>query len=723
MSGSRAKKQRQDQTDTTAAFARLSEIEADQWDDSYRHQQQRHTDWAEKERLLLVQPNDTKSAEYNNQISDGRLSTIVIERAARVMAQLPTGVVRVLTKKNRGLAKLYGLFLTRYIQPFDKLQFPHLTKLRITDLYSQVYGVMPVLYDLAVTEQYLGPSFWVLPIRSWFPQPYKLSIDDSDYNHIETRVSASWLESQKGVGSWNSAVIDYVLGQLKGKEGSSPANDNHNQQSVREQQNTSSTSGGTDKAASIRLVTRHENGSEGRWKTFLPDYDNIIARDAKSKDGHIPIVLKHHIPLIDDIYGLGAFERGKRLQYAMDSLVAMYMAGVQMSIFPPRIIQKDQIVASSLKYAPGATWIEKVKDAIRNYNVSPAGMETFQSTYGWLTASLLNQNGTTDTSITAKGSSDPSMGKTPEALKLQASRESAADAWDQAMMEQFIETLYERQLNLAADTPKPFTFHVFDAEIKEIRDSGLEDVMDIFETEKEAEITLSKKYLFKKTKFYIDGGTTLQEDQTTQHLAYKELVDAFVAAPQLIGILSAQGYKFSFGEVIKQYVITGGAKDPEKIISQVQPDTPTGDGEAAGPQAMMDALTGKPAPQPEAPDPTKDADHQLIMKLIDKLGPDAIRALAKSVGLPANTMLPVEAEMIEKLSRPSQFDEQGIKEDRIEIDPDSPYGAAKDPLSHVQSSKDPMVQNLLASITSTKPGAPMDAIPLPEGTPTATGVA
>lgn len=723
MSGSRAKQQRQDQLESTFGLPRMSAQELADFKTDYDAQQGYHGDWEEKEALLLTQTADQISKQFNSKITDGRLSTLVIESAARVMAQLPTGVVRALTKRNKGLAAIMSLFLTKYVQVRDKQQFDHLTKMRMADMYSKVYGVMPALYDLAITEDYLGPRSTILPIRSWYPQVGKYSVDDSDHNHVEVFRSAGKLEELIGKGSFNEEAIRWVLKKAKEDGGISPISADRNQTSITQQTREGGVSqdGGKGKAAKIRLVTRYENGKEGRWKTFCPDYENVIVRDIKSQDGHIPIVLKHHIPLIDSIYGLGAFERGKTIQYAMDSLVAMYMAGVQMSIFPPRIIKKGKVVLSSLEYAPGKTWIETdptyVRDAIRNYQVSPDGLATFQSTYGWLTGSLLNQNGATDTSQTVKSTSDPSAGKTPEALKQQQSRQSAADAWDRAMMESFIGTLYERMINMAPLTPKPFTFHIFDDEIKQIADSGMPDVMDIYDSGKEALITLPKDKIGGPIyRFYIDPGTTMQQDQAAEHEIYKGLLDSFVAAPQLIAAIQASGYQVNLGEIARQYVITGGAKDPEKLISKIEQQategTPMGLPAGAGGQPgapgaanIPQILSGEQPQAPEPPDPSKDPTHEFIKTHFPKLPASAQRAILTANGLPSDGLLPVEAEMVKALSSPSQFDEQGIKEDLalIEIDENSPFKAAKDPMAHLQGSQDPDVQAMFQAISSHLP--------------------
>ena len=58
----------------------------------------------EKESMLLGKNLDKLSTQRSSksQVNDQRLSTIIWERSARVMAQLPSGKIRALTMHNRG---------------------------------------------------------------------------------------------------------------------------------------------------------------------------------------------------------------------------------------------------------------------------------------------------------------------------------------------------------------------------------------------------------------------------------------------------------------------------------------------------------------------------------------------------------------------------------------------------------------------------------------------
>lgn len=536
--------------------------------------------WDDKESMLISKLNDSSSPNFKSRVTDSRLSTIVFDRAGRVMSQLPSGSVHALTKADLGKSALMNLVLNKYIQPNANAQFPHLTKMRMWDLYSLVYGVQPMLYDYSITDHYIGPDCWLVPIRNWFPQPGKLSVEDSDYQFIENMVSVSWLEDKQG-GSWNNENINFVITEAK-KGGKSKSQLEFRKRTVTERQREWNTPGGKGPAAQVRLVTKYEAGPNGHWITFCPDFDNKIIRDIANphKNGRIPIVLKHCFPLIDSIYGLGDFERGKTLQFAMDSLINLYLDGVKMSIFPPLMINTENVVASSIKYQPGGKWLVKAPDAVKHFEGNPQGMQTFNSTYQFLVGALQAQNGTTDTSVAKADEGDPTLGKTPQALAMMKERESARDSWDRYMMETSMQNLYERMINLVStNQEKPINLHIFDGEIKDLREAGLEDVMEVFDSGKAGKITITKNGGKGKNGKYglggceycyqIDIGSTMESDQTVEHQNLKELIEIYMKDPMLGYQLQQDGKKFNLGNTFERYVQTSGVPDADLIISDI----------------------------------------------------------------------------------------------------------------------------------------------------------
>lgn len=748
---------------------------------AYNAQTPLRTGWTEKENMLISKLGDSISVQFKTRVTDSRLATIVIERSARVMAQVPTGTVHALTKKDKGKSALMSLVLGKYIVPGDEADGDHLTKMRMVDMYSQVYGVQPVLYDITVTEDYLGPGTHLLPIRSWFPQPGKRTVDDSDYNYVETYVSASWLEGQKGRGSWDVNAIDEVLSRLKDEGGESKANRPQQDKSVVEVVRDYADDGGAGEAGQIRLITRYGNRKNGKWVTFVPRFDDIILRDCPNRDGHIPIVLKHHIPLIDSIYGLGAFERGKTLQYAMDSLNAMYLAGVAMHIFPPRIVNPEGVVVASLDYAPAATWEETVTGSIRNYEISPTALGTFQNTYSWLTGALLNQNGTTDTTSTAAGASDPTAGKTPQALALQKQREGAADNWDRFMMEAFLQRLYERMINLVPMVPKPFSFHIFDAEIKQIEEAGLKDVAEVFESGKAAEVTAGPQHFGKgiKYRYIIDPKSTKENDDAAEHVALDEILKTLGENPQLNYYLQSAGKQLDYAKLIERWVQTGGLTNGDEIVSDLPKPKMGKDGKPVQSpnlinpmlypskklservdilklplwaQVQMMPMLGVQVPDaiqqyaiqlatqnPEqaSKDPNAkveqavqpdDPNHEFLLKWFDQLSVPAQRKIAATIVGPEamQGILPAEAKMVQEMSSKGLSDSPAAGQEKIpEIDPGSGYTTNLDEAhAHLASTQDPATKALYDHImSSAKPGVPLEATPVAEPGAAPAGVA
>jgi hypothetical protein len=138
--------------------------------------------WDKVEQLFHNQLNDSASSKTKSQVFDPKLGSLLLERSYRVMAQLQTGKVIGISKNDIGDAKLKNLVLDRYVIPNANAQFDFLTKMRMMDLYSGIYGNMFSLTDWDVKPNgYMGPDVWLLNIRDVFPQVGAVSLEDSDY--------------------------------------------------------------------------------------------------------------------------------------------------------------------------------------------------------------------------------------------------------------------------------------------------------------------------------------------------------------------------------------------------------------------------------------------------------------------------------------------------------------------------------------------------------------
>jgi hypothetical protein len=532
--------------------------------------------WTEREALLLGVNQDKISSEVKSQVNTQDLQNLVLDGASRVMAQIPTGKVQAFTQDDAGKNVLMNLVLDKHVlENIHSAMWPWLIKFRVWDMYSRIYGAMPMLATWRVDKNYVGPDGYLLNPRSFRPQAGKVTIQECDYVFVDSWVSIAWL-GQRNKEIWQN--IPELIKEAKDKMNSKASASNEDL-TYTEQLQRDGFSGESGKYGQVLLRTQYE---KDRWITYAPEHD-IIIRNIKNQNGddEIPVVMKQCFPLMDRIYGLGEFERGKTLAYAINSLVNLYMDGVKMSIFPPLILNQNGIVASSIKYQPGAKWLEKQANAIRQLQLSPQGMQTFQSTYGFLKAALLNMGATTDTSVSKD--TDPGFGKTPSALQMQGAREGARDNWDRHMMETAISELFNRFVNMfPRSQEKPIKLDIFKKEIEKIQNLyPNENIVEVFNSGEAGRATIGTD-TFKENgdpinfRFYIDPGTTMKKDDAIENQTIGNLMALVLKNPMIIQALEMKGQTVDIGEMFKRYLITSGTQDWDKIIIQ-KTETPEGE--------------------------------------------------------------------------------------------------------------------------------------------------
>lgn len=542
-----------------------------------KHRDDPHCSWKEKEALLLGRNMESTTNTQKSQIFDPRLSTVVFERASRVMAQHATGKVQAIDDKNdKAKNIMMDLIMQKYIIPHADSQFDLLTKFRMLDLYSLVYGSQMALIDYRVDDDYIGPDMWLIPMRHYLPEPNSTTIQSANYGFVDAWVTRDWLESRPKSGDWKN--IDKILeevdaGNYKKSE----------YQSYSEELYQDNTYGGKGKYAMIHVRTRYERD---HWTTYCPDFSglqgNSIIRDVANKHGNneIPIVKKDAFPLIDRFYGLGDFERGKTIQYAINSLWNLFLDGQAMKLYPPVVYHPGSIVNHTMKYTPGAKWaLTTNQNAFvpKALNLNPGTENSFQSTFQVLVASLLNQAGTTDTSVTKQ--TDPGLGKTPAALEQIKARESARDNWDRFLMEQTV----ERSMNIMIDLlctkqEKPIDVELFKSDIDKITkmfpdQSG--EMMEVFESGQYGKMTVKNKDIKSKYRFSVDAGTTMKKDDAKEHQNLVEIMTTMLAVPGIAqqvpqGKVQIGTKVVDFGEMLERFIVTSGVQDYEKIVEDME---------------------------------------------------------------------------------------------------------------------------------------------------------
>lgn len=642
-------------SDDSVTENKLSDTLSEQYQAGWDNFSTIRASWDDKESMLIGTNRATLTGTTKSQVNDQRLSTIVIERAARVMAQLPSGKVQALTQKDTGKNTLMNLIVSKYIYPNARAQFDLLTKFRMWDVYSDVYGSMPLLVDYRIDDDYIGPDCYLTPIRNFIAQPGRISIQDSDHAFIDTWVSVAWLK-KRNPKFWKN--LDWIIKEAE-KGGTDRASQDSAKRSLVERNRYPNVGGGKGDSAMVCLSTRYERD---RWVTFAPDYadrdKSNIVRDIENPqhNNRIPIVMKHCFPLLDSIIGLGEFERGKTIQFAMNSLINLYLDGVKMSIFPPIMIDATGVVPSTIKFNPAAKWLVTKGNAIQPFPVNPQGMQTFQSTYSFLISSLLNMAGTTDTSVTAQ--TDPGMGKTPDAIKMLSARESARDNWDRFMMEKAIEETMDIMVDMVATKQeKPIEFNLFEDEIKQIKREnpdvlellGKKETYKAFDSKKAGKVSITSEDVGKtKYKYFIDSGTSMKQDDDKMNQTATMLLETVIKNPQLIDAMkqSATPRTVDIGELFEVIVNTSGLPNANKIVvdlaekGQGAPAQPQQPGMPQMPPELAQAMGGAQAgggnplmpqqPQPQQPaQPTtppselpnyKDAPEDIRRQMEEKAG-------------------------------------------------------------------------------------------------------
>lgn len=537
---------------------------------SFTNLEQKRILFDNMEMLFHGQLNDLESQEANSQVFDPKLATLTIERAYRVMAQMGVGKIRGISSNDSGDAKIKNLLLEKYVIPNATAQFDLLTKFRMVDLYSNIYGCFFVLVDMDVKANgYVGPDMWLLNIRDVFPQPGAVSIEDSDWIIVRTWKPLSFFEGLRGKPGYKN--ISTIISKLKSKAGSKQTRDTNNKSKREEEQYPDEVSSVTDDRSNgyFEVVTRFERD---RWVDVCVDAD-LEFRDQKNPhdDGSFPVVCKYSIPLLDDIMGMGDFERGASMQMFINANWNLYGDGVKMSITPPMLINKDNVASmSSFKPIPGAMWLGRgqINNIAQPVNVSPQGISTFQSVYQTANAAMQGLFGSSDTSISADV--DDTLGKTPQALKMQSQRENTRDNADRFFMERFINDVMKKMVNLMCKNQTgAVTFRMFPDEIEEIA-REYPEVKEYYD-EKTGKFSVkhgSKKMLYD---YEIVSGSTFALDQKQQQENIAQLIEMYLKyqSPQgnsLDALLKSQGLELKFGELVKRQIANSGIQDWDKIL-------------------------------------------------------------------------------------------------------------------------------------------------------------
>lgn len=417
----------------------------------------------------------------SSKITDSYAMTLAKERADRVIAKTPEGEVESVGKADVGKAAFMDILRQKWIYPNANAQRPFLEKLNLWQLYSSVYGYMPMFYDWTTSNTgYVGPDCWLWSPRNLVPQQGKVSIEDMDYVTALTWMSKKSLQkildNPVEDDGWDRKALAELIDRVDTKIS---GNDFDQNTFVERDRNPSGSKKG------ICLATRYEAGEDGKWCTFAPDYGFVQVRelDNPHKNGRIPFVIKYSQPLFDSFYGLGDFQRAKPLQFARDGLTNFYFANLKRNLAPGIIVNANGVVKHTLDVTKAnPVLMETIPNSIRPMPTNTAGLSTYQGAQSNLTGSLLSLYGTQNASMPGAETLNPTQGKTPAAIEMYSNVEATRDGAERRHLETAIEQLTDGFFSLVANIgTEDVPITLFSEDIQEIVDSGMGDVLQLFE--------------------------------------------------------------------------------------------------------------------------------------------------------------------------------------------------------------------------------------------------
>ena len=515
----------------------------------------------EKERFLANKIYDSGTALTKSQVLDQTLMTALLRRTNDVMAKLPTGTVRVLSKKDKGKGLFLNLILEHYVLPNANSQADIYTKFWLTEFLSLVYGKVDLLVDWVVKEGYTGPDFFIIPPKLGFPEAGVISVNDASRYTVISYVSEEWLKSRKGLPQWKN--IDKVL--EVGKKNKAQDKDTSTTKEREEQEQYK------DK---IELITIYE---PKKWTTFSRQA-KVVLREIENPHGNdkLPIVSKVCYPMIDSYFGMSEYDRNITIQKTLNSMINLSLDGLKKLVVPHLKIYPPDIHMPSFNLSPGATWVLKSPNpnAITEHPQSALPVNAFEAIYGTIKGALLSSIGTTDTTIGA--GVEPAMGKTPEALRMQRLFMASNTSFDRRMLEIAIEDVYDRFLDLLTHKQEAdIELDLFGDEFKMIKEQ-YPDLLELYESGEGGKIRIKAKEIKNlSVKFYIDASSTMKQEEIVENQNLTQIITLLMNLPGFPEQIAQSGkarygnMEVNFAELLKRFFATAGIEGWDKIVKEL----------------------------------------------------------------------------------------------------------------------------------------------------------
>jgi hypothetical protein len=549
--------------------------------DSEKHFQTRRGDWDDLESIWYARNEDALTKQNKSKIFNPVLANIAIERSGRIMAQYPTFKVEPKSGNDVGKNQLVNLLLRHYMKQSCE-QYSFMTKIQYATQFDKVYGSQFLLVPWRVKADYAGPEVVLLDPWDAYPQP-GVTLNDADWFIHRTVVNINWLVNQakKSPDVWNKDAIMTLAAKMKADKDSGDSIDRTEHKSYNQRKFYPNKT--TDTAyPNVELYTSYRRN---KWITWTPQRVNdktskpyVLRVVENPYPGEIlPVTAKHCFPMLKSALGFGEFERGKSLQYGMNSLINLYLTGLKYSIFPPLHVNPDEVNVQSLKWGANYWLMDRPNQSVQQMGIRPQ-LEQFQSVYGLFNSAMQELGGTTQ--VNKGQQSESNIGKTPQAINYMAMQQAARDSIDQRMLEETLTEIGKRWVALLTDPEKgklteEVAVRLYGDEIRDIAEQH-PDVLELFnEQGTEGQVTINSERVQGKYDLEVEAGSTLKPDEGKDEEMWTSVIKAAME-PSVMQSMQMSGKQFDMAELMKRWLVAKKIRDVDRVIidAQQQPGMP-----------------------------------------------------------------------------------------------------------------------------------------------------
>lgn len=581
---------------------------AKKYADAQRNSRQYFENFDEYERIANNKLNPKTSKELPK-VNDGSLAALLIETPMRVLAQMPTGVVKVTDSDEGWFKALADVVWTNTIVPNANTQADLFTKIRIALYRALQYGAQPIYSFFTVRGDYKGADCSLPYVRDVYLEPGKVSDEDSDYIFMDTYYTTMQIDgiieqAEQAIAdgvetSWDPKKLREV------KEAHKSDKKDNRAQNAEERSNTQV-------GESIKLTTIFNRGVDAPFCTFSvggSDSDAVIVRERTNDDptGDLPI---HFLYAFEDLInpqGKGQVEISGPTQNVLDYMTQSDVLATQIGLRPPVKIagNRSNTKLDSLVYGPAQRWL------VGEAQVDPVHTATeiytqFPQRYGLYKTQLMNMQGTTDASV-GSDSGNPSFSKTHAGVELQQARTNAHDNFLRNQVNKAFRQVAKSMLNIHfANMEGSDVMTLTDTEAERLMVAGLIDEDPDTKKPSAQEIEMEWENLRGEFDFDVDPDSSIVKDDQEQVDKLTQAAELVSKDPNVVQAIASSGYQVNMGEIYKQIFTKLGLQDVEKILSPMQQ-------QAGGVTPGMEGaeMAGQPEP---------DVDPNQVQQIMNEMG-------------------------------------------------------------------------------------------------------